>query len=212
MIAWLHDVASHLSDLAAVPWAVRDHEHRPGEAWMLRRMRIDGGALHVCPPRGYTVRHERETHLEFTACWPEHPRTRSQFVPWDRERREHVRLRRVVAVDRPARTVARELHRHILTPYEALYSEAWGEQQRELRHDRETNAFADELVALGGERLERERPTVCLERVTFEATGGNDVRLRDAYVSRDVALQLAKFLARPVDFTQLAAGAVDTRA
>lgn len=194
MIAWLHDVASHLSELAAVPWVVRDHEHRPGEAWMLKRLRIDGGALFVCPPRGYTVRHERETHLEFTACWPEHPRTRSQFVPWDAAKRDYVRLRRVVAVARPARIVAREIHRHILTRYEALYSEAWGEQQREIRHERETEAFADELVALGGERLTRERPTVHLGRVVFEATGGNDVRLRDAYVSRDVARRIAEIL------------------
>lgn len=198
--AWLHDVAAHLSDLAGVPWAVRDSEHHPGEAWYLRRLRIDGGALYASPPRGYSDRLQRATHLAFTACWPRYAATGREIRPrklvarngrrswWDAS------LERTVRTDRPARTVARELHRHILTPYEALYSEAWGEQQRELRHDRETNAFADELVALGGERLERERPTVCLGRVTFEATGDADVRLRDAYVSREVARKIATIL------------------
>lgn len=110
-------------------------------------------------------------YLEFAACWPEHPRTKAQIVPWDRERKNYVRLRRTVRVDRPARTVARELPRHTLTPYEALYSEAWGEHHRDLRHERETESFADDLVALGGERLTRERPTVSLWRIVLEATG-----------------------------------------
>ena len=84
--------------------------------------------------------------------------------------------------------------RHILTPYEALYSEAWGEQQREIRHERAAAAFVAELVALGGERLTRSTPTASLGGVVFETLHDDKVRLRDGFVSRDVARRIAEIL------------------
>lgn len=200
VIDWLHEVAAHLSDLAAVPWVVRDGEFNVGEAWYLRRLRIDGGELHVYPPRGFAARTKRATHLAFTACWPRHPSRRTEIRPRRLVAKDgkrswfDVTLDRTVRTDRPARTVARELHRHILTPYEALYSEAWGEQQRELRHERGASAFADELVALGGEVLTRDTPTVKLGGVVFQTTGDDQIRLRDGFVSREQARRIAEIL------------------
>ncbi len=153
MTPWLESVAEHLSKLARVPWRVElpgPGETRDGACY-LRRERIDGGRLFVAPPTGYTERGKKETHLQFSADWPRHPANGGLLVPWDKERSNYARLHRTVAVTTAPLTAAKAVHRHVLVPFEAWHSEAWGQLQRVTRDVREQQDTLEELRALGAD-------------------------------------------------------------
>lgn len=184
MIDWLHEVASHLSAETATTWIVAEHEHR---GWVLRRVRIDGGELHVAPPTGYAARAKRDTHMRFVARWPRDAQGYERSPWYERT------IERTVAVSRPAATVAREVARHVVRPWEPLYSERWGVVSREREQIRDANEIVNELVALGATRLDDRGgcPHIIVAGIEITWQHGS-AYLPHASLSRGLAAHLAR--------------------
>lgn len=196
---WLEEVAEELSRLAGVHWMVVEAGHQETGFFELRRVRLDGGALLVRPPGSYSERRKVATHLEFSALWPTDPQTGSTLTPMVRRDRDwsYLRIARRVALSKRPTTAAKEVHRHVVVPYEAPYSEQWGCVQKVVRALRRNAELVEKLRQMGANPLGRmsrgDHDRVNVAGVLFKI-GKDSVSLHDGNLDHDTALAVARAL------------------